>query len=167
MPPTAQLKQYFIKSRYMFDIIRCRAEATSFGFSKFFFYDDVKTKIVEAENLEAAVQYKNRKTLIMLRDHAFDEGAIRLIAEKKNACFLIDLGRLMRMQGVPRAVALSKLRNFLRICIKYNAFYAFASFAGKEEEIRNSDELINIALLFDLNRGQAKFALEMLGEYLN
>jgi RNase P/RNase MRP subunit p30 len=149
----------------MFDILRFRKEP-AFGFSGFYFYDDIKPKIVEAENLEAAAQSKNRKVLIMLRDHAFDEGAIKLIAEKKNACFLIDLGRLMRMRGVPRAIAISKLRNFLAMCVKHGAFYAFASFAENEAQIRMPEELEHIAILLGLNRGQAKFALKMLGQYL-
>jgi RNase P/RNase MRP subunit p30 len=150
----------------MFDIIRCKADAASFGFSKLYFYEDVKTKIIEVENLEAAAQYKNKKILIMLRDYAFDEGAIRIIAEKKNVCFLIDLGRLIRSHGVPRAIAFSKIRNFLKYCVKYGAFYTFASFAENENQIRTSEELEHIAMLFDLNRGQAKFALKMLGHYL-
>jgi len=149
----------------MFDILRIRKEPSQ-GFSRFYFYEDVKGKIVEADNLESAAQSRNRKTLIMLRDHAFDEGAIKLIAEKKNACFLIDLGRLIRTRGVPRAIAMSKLRNFLAMCVKHGAFYAFASFAESEGQVRTPEELEHIAMLLGLNRGQAKFALRMLGHYL-
>ena len=102
----------------------------------------------------------------MLNDYAFDEGIIRVIAEKKNICFLIDLGRLIRSRGISRAVALSKLRNFLRLCVKYGAYYTFASFAESEAKIRSAAELEHIILLFGLNPGQAKFALKMLGHYL-
>ena len=150
----------------MFDIIKCSAEPSAFGFDKFYFYDDVKGRILEAENLQAAATHKNKKALIMLRDHAFDEGAIKVIAEKKKLCFLIDLGRLIKTNGISRAIAMSKLRNFLRLCVKHGAFYAFASFAEKENKIRTPDELVHIAMLFDLNRGQAKFALKMLQHYL-
>jgi len=150
----------------MFDILKCPADPKKFGFERFFFSNDLAGRIVECENLESAVNHKNKKTLVSLRDYAFDEGAIRIIAEKKNICFLIDLGRLIKTRGVPRSIALSKLRNFLRLCVKYNAFYTFASFAETEDQIRSPDELISIITLFDLNRGQAKFALKMLKHYL-
>jgi RNase P/RNase MRP subunit p30 len=150
----------------MFDIIKCPAEPSKYGFSRFYSISEAKGKVVECENLEAAAQHKNKKILVSLRDYAFDEGALKLIAEKKNVCFLIDLGRLMRTRGIPRAIAISKLRNFLRLCVKFNAFYTFATFAEKESQVRTPEELEHIIMLFGLNRGQAKFALRMLGHYL-
>jgi len=150
----------------MFDIIRCSAEPSKSGFERFFSFDTIKSRLIEAENLAAATDHKNKRSLILLRDYAIDDGAIKIIAEKKALCFLIDLSRIIRTRGVPRAIMLSKLRNFLRLCVKYGAFYAFASFAEDENKIRNASELENIALLLDINRGQAKFALKMLKEYL-
>ncbi len=150
----------------MFDIIKCQADPSAFGFSRFYSIPDCKGKVVECENLAAAAEHKNRKVLISLRDYAFDEGAIKLIAEKKNACFLIDLGRLIRSRGVPRAIAFSKLRNFLRLCVKHGALYAFASFAEKDSQVRTPEELEHIIMLFGLNRGQAAFSLKMLPHYL-
>ncbi len=150
----------------MFDIVKCRADAPKYGFTAFYSPEQLKGKVMEADNLEAAAQHRNRKSLIMLRDYAYDEGAVKIIAEKKQLCFLIDLGRLMRTRGVSRAIALSKLRNFLALCVRFNAFYAFATFAENEDQIRNADELVAIAGLLGLNRGQAKFALEMLGQYV-
>jgi hypothetical protein len=151
----------------MFDIIRCSAEPKKFGFERFFSFDSLKGRVIEADDLAAAANHKGKRSLIILKDYAIDEGAVKIIAEKKALCFLIDLGRLMRTRGVPRAIALSKLRNFLRLCVKYGAFYTFATFAEGENKIRNATELENIALLFDLNRGQAKFALKMLEGYLS
>lgn len=155
----------------MFDIIKCRpsvSEPAKFGFERLYFFDDIKGKgrIVEVEDLEAATNYKNKKILVSLRDYAFDEGALKIIAEKKNVCFLIDIGRLIRTRGVPRAIALSKLRSFLRLCVKFGAFYSFATFAEEESEIRTPDELAHIAFLLGLNRGQAEFAMKMLKHYL-
>lgn len=150
----------------MYDILKCSAEPSSFGFSTFYNLNSIKSKIISVANLEEALNYKNKKVLIVLQDYKFDEGAIRTIAEKKNICFLIDIGRLIRSVGISRAVAISKIRNFLRLCVKYSAFYTFASFAESEMQIRTNDELLHIAMLFDLNRGQAKFALKMLQHYL-
>jgi RNase P/RNase MRP subunit p30 len=149
----------------MYDIIKCPAPPEA-GSGHYFSFNESRGRITEAENLRAAALLRGKKTLIMLRDHAFDEGAIRLIAEKKSACFLIDLGRLIRMRGVPRAIAISKLRNFLRICVKYGAFYTFATFAENESELRSRQELESIICLLGLNRGQARFALKMLPHYL-
>jgi len=156
----------------MFDLLRFKPQAlplpepAKFGFERFYFFDDVKNKLAEVDNLEAAAQLKNKKILVLLRDYAFDEGALKIIAEKKNVCFLIDISRLIRARGVSRAIALSKLRNFLRLCVKFGAFYSFASFAENENEIRTPDEIAHIASLLGLNRGQAEFAMKMLGQLL-
>ncbi len=156
----------------MFDIIKFRAGAdgpapSSSGFEKLYHLDEIKSRIAEAENLsDAAEKFKNRKTLIILKDHSMDDGAMRLIAEKGSACFLIDLGRLMKTRGVPRAIAISKLRNFLALCVKYNAFYSFATFAESESQLRSPGEMEHIAMLLGISRGQAKFALKMIGNYV-
>jgi RNase P/RNase MRP subunit p30 len=150
----------------MFDIVKLEADPKIYGFENFYFFNSVKSKITECENVIEAEKHKNKKILVMLRDFAFDEGAMKLIAEKKNICFLIDLGRLMRSRGISRAIAISKIRTFLSLCNKFGAFYAFASFAEKESEIRSAEELQNISLLFDINRGQAKFAMKMIKHYL-
>jgi RNase P/RNase MRP subunit p30 len=148
----------------MFDIIKCKADASAHGFSRLYLADEVR--IAQAEDLTAATNYKNMKTLLMLADHAMDDGAMKTIAEKKNVCFLIDLGRLIRIRGVQRAIAISKLRNFLTLCVKHGAFYSFATFAENEEQIRSPQELEHIAILLGINKGQAKFALKMIGNYV-
>ncbi len=150
----------------MFDIVRCSADAKAHGFERFYGYEEAKARITAVENIEAAAELKNKKTLVILRDWKFDDGAIKLIGEKKKACFLVDLSALIKSRGMGRAVLISKLRNFLRLCVKHGAFYSFASFAENESEIRSPEELESIITLFGLNRGQAKFALGMLKEYL-
>jgi len=154
----------------MFDIIRCGTETgidpKKHGFEKFYTYEQVKNRIATFPEVIAASQKRNVKTLLMLDDWKFDEGAIKLIAEKKKMCFLIDLSRIIKSYGIRRAVEISKLRNFLRLCNRFGAFYAFASFSEKEEDIRSPEELMHIAMLFDINKGQAKFGLMMLREYL-
>ena len=150
----------------MYDIVKCKADASRYGFTNFYFPEQFKGKVIEAANLEAAAAHRNRKSLVLLRDYAYDEGAVKIIAEKKQLCFLIDLGRLMKTRGIQRAVLLSKMRNFLALCVRFNAFYTFASFAENEAQVRSADELIAIAGLLELNAGQAKFALMMLPHYV-
>jgi RNase P/RNase MRP subunit p30 len=150
----------------MFDIIICDADAKKHGFERFYPSSDAKSKIIKAENLEAAANHKNKPSLIILNDYAFDEGAIKVIAEKKKLCFLIDLSVLIRSYGVRRAILMSKLRTFLSLCNRFGAFYAFASFADKEEAIRSPEEIMAMVSLLGINPGQAKFALRMLPHYL-
>jgi len=148
----------------MFDVLKCEAEASKHGFTSFYFYNSIK--ITRAKDLKEAAKHRNNKTLILLDDYLFDEGAVKLIAEKKKACFLIDLGKVINSRGISRAILMSKLRTFLRLCVKHGAFYTFATFAESENKIRSSEELMNIIQLFGLNKGQAKFALKMLQHYI-
>lgn len=148
----------------MFDIINCESDPSSFGFDKFFFFKNVQ--IQKARNLEDAAKFRNRKILLALDDYAFDEGSVKLIAEKKKACFIINLGKIIRSRGISRAIEMSKIRNFLALCNRHGAFYTFASFAESEKDIRNAEELLHMAMLFDISKGQARFALMMLQHYV-
>lgn len=148
----------------MFDIIDCEADPKAYGFERFFHRD--RAGILQAKDLQGAALHKNRKSLVMLADYAFDEGAIKLIADKKRLCFVIDIGEIIRTRGVPRAILMSKLRTFLRLCNKHGAFYTFATFSKEKGRIRTPRELIHIAWLLGLNKGQAVFALDMLQHYL-
>ena len=152
----------------MFNIIDFDSSAidpTKSGYEKLFHYSDSKSRINFVKKTEAD-NYKNKKTLILLDEYSLEEGAIRLIAEKKKACFLIDLSRVINTYGVTRAILLSRLRTFLKFCNKYGAHYTFADFAGSEFDLRTARELMHISLLLGLNLGQAKFAMKMMKEYL-
>jgi len=156
----------------MFNIISFsldKFDTKAFGYENLYEFDKIKNGIVTVKNASETGNYKNKKILILLESYDFDantEGAIKLIGEKKKACFLIDFSRIINSYGVNRAILLSKIRTFLKLCVKYNVFYAFADFAKDEYEIRSSQELAHIALLLGLNIGQAKFALKMLKHYL-
>ena len=152
----------------MFNIIDFDSSAidpTKSGYEKLFQYTDSKSRINFVKKTEAD-NYKNKKTLILLDEYSLEEGAIRLIAEKKKACFLIDLSRVINTYGVTRAILFSKLRTFLKFCNKYGAYYTFADFARSEFDLRTARELMHISLLLGLNLGQAKFAMKMMKEYL-
>ena len=138
------------------------------GYEKIYEYEKIKAsgKIIKVKDLAEAANYKNKEVLVVLEDHDFNDGAIKLIAEKKKACFLLDLSRIINSKGVSRAVTLSKLRTFLKLCNKFGAYYTFADFATSEFELRKARELMHISLLLGLNLGQAKFAMKMLKHYL-
>ena len=152
----------------MFNIISFSTESIdpkTFGYEKAYEYDKIKNKIVTAKNATDATQYKNKAILVMLDDYLYDEGAVKIIAEKKKACFLIDISKIINSYGTVRSIQMAKLRNFLKLCIKQGAFYTFADFAKSDFELRNARELMHISLLLGLNLGQAKFAMKMLKHY--
>jgi len=142
-------------------------DAKQFGYEKLYEYEKVKNKISTAKNASEAANYKNKKILIILEDYGYDDGAVKIIAEKKNICFLIDLSRIINSYGTPRAILMSKLRAFLRLCVKHGAYYTFADFAKDEFELRRARELMHISLLLGLNLGQSKFAMKMLKHYVD
>ncbi len=150
----------------MFDIICTEAEPEEYGFKKFYIYNNIKNKISRADNLASALKFHNRKSLVMLRNHDFDIGTIKRFANKRKACFLIDLSHLIRSSGIRRAILISKLMIFLHQCNRFGAFYAFVSFAERKNEIRSTDELAYIIMLLGINKGQARASLNMLPVYL-
>lgn len=153
----------------MFNIVSFSPEKIDpkdYGYEKLYESEKAKTRIALVKTLADAANYKNKQTLIALESYDLDEGALKLIAEKQKACFLIDLSKIIRSYGTPRAILLSRLRSFLKLCAKHGAFYTFADFAKEEFELRKARELVHIALLLGLNEGQAKFALKMLKHYL-
>ncbi|MFA5077703.1 MAG: hypothetical protein WC488_04720 [Candidatus Micrarchaeia archaeon] len=151
----------------MYDIIRAKGISPEpFHFSKLYFYEDVKGRIAKVKSLDEAVKLKNKKELVMLEDYKEDIGLMKLFGSG-NSAFLIDLSRIMETYGMQRATEMARMRRFVRVCVKYEIPFAFASFAKDEFSMRNSRELCHIATLLGLNVGQAKFALERLGSYLD
>ena len=153
----------------MFNIISFSSEsidAKTLGYEKLYEFSKAKANITIAKNLAEAANHKNKKTLVILEDYAFDDGAVKLIAEKKKACFLIDLSKIINSWGTVRAIQMAKLRNFLKLCVKHGAYYTFADFSKNEFELRRARELMHISLLLGLNLGQVKFAMKMLKHYL-
>lgn len=141
-------------------------EAPKYGYEKLYEAAKVKRTVTRVRATADSAEHKNRKTLILVENHEFDDGSIKLVGEKKKACFLIDLSKIIDSSGVPRAIAMSKLRTFLKLCNTHGAFYTFADFARDENELRSARELMHISLLLGINRGQAKFAMKMLKHYL-
>lgn len=149
----------------MYDIIDFETKE-NFGFEQLFNFQKVKSKIIAVEKIADASKFKNRETLIYIKDFEFDVGAIKLLADLKKACFLVDLSKIIESYGTRRSIEIAKIRRFLNLCNKYKAFYAFASFAKDEFSLRRTHELVFISTLLGINRGQAKFALERIGKYL-
>lgn len=150
----------------MYDLIRTRGvKPEQFSFSKLYFLDDVRGKIILASDLSEAVKHRNRKVLVVPGEYKEDIGLMKQFGGGQ-AAFLIDLGRIIENSGYKRALEMSRIKRFLRTCVKFSIPFALASLAKDEFSVRSSDELCNIAALVGLNAGQAKFALERLGEYL-
>lgn len=150
----------------MFDIIKIPADAKKYGYSQFYPADSANSKIKLCNNLADAAKYRNQNMLLTIRELDFDIGSLKLLAEKKKACLLFDLTKIIKSNGIRRSIEFSKLRTTLKFCNKYGTFYTFATFAEDESAIRNAHELIAICMLLGINKGQAEFALSMLKHYL-
>jgi hypothetical protein len=150
----------------MFDIIKCKAEAKKHSFEKLYSYEDVKERVVTVKTLAEAAEKRKQKKLLLVGDYTIDEGAVKLLGDDQKACILLDLSKIIKTYGIKRAIEMSIMRKFLEHCVKYGTFYAFATFAEKEEGIRTPDEMMHICALIGLNKGQAKFSLKMLKHYL-
>ena len=148
----------------MYNIVTYVSENNSL-YEKLYSLEAIKKNIVLVKTLADAANYKNKKVLIISESYDINEGAVKLIAEKHKACFLIDVSRVINAKGIAGAVLLSRLRTFLKFCIRYNAYYTFADFAKNEFELRSPYELIHLAGLLGINEGQAKFALKMIQHY--
>ena len=129
-------------------------------------YNKIEESIIRCKDIKEARNHWNKEKLVLLDDYSFDSGLMSEIGAKAKLCFLIDLSRIIKTSGIIRAIGLTKIRNFLRFCNKFGIFYTFATFEERAEDIRSEEEIINIGLLFDINRGQAKFAVKMLEQYL-
>ena len=153
----------------MFDILLCKPnkDPEEYGFAKFYGYAEIKQRINKITGLADAANYKNKKVLLVLEDYFIEEGALRIIGEKNEACFLIDLSRIIKNKGVPKALELSRVRSFLVFCKKYKVGYALASFASEEQSIRTARELIHIGFLLGLTTAESKNALRRISEYLD
>ncbi len=125
-----------------------------------------EVKVVKARDVGKALKYRGSRTLILLEEWKAEEGALKLFAERKKACFLLPLAPLFREKGVRRAKIIREYRGFLKMCNKHGAFYSLNTLAEKEEELRSPEERCALGLLLGLNRGQAKFSLKMVEHYL-
>lgn len=161
-----QLKTQLVQNMYDIVCFKTKAAAEELGFKRYYFYDEIVKKVKNVKNLEEAANYRNRMVLLMLDDYSLEEGALKLIGEKGEACFVINLSRLIKGRGIRRALELGRLRNFLKYCVRYNVRYALASFADDEQSLRTAQELMHIGLLVGLDLGKTKNALSLLNLYL-
>ena len=108
---------------------------------------------------------RKKKMIFYLTSFETSTGAIKAVAESGSA-FAIPLSILLNKSGTPRAVLISKMRNFIRFCRKYNAGFFFCTLAEREIELRNARELIGFGELLGLTENEARERMKTLGELL-
>lgn len=69
---------------------------------------------------------------------------------KKNKRFIVSLSDILEKKGIDKAVALYKIRKFIKFCISYNADFVIASFAKSIYSTRTPKEVESISLLLDI-----------------
>lgn len=109
------------------------------------------------EVLRAAAKIKQ---VLMLRSERFeaDVGLLRIAAER-NKAFEVPLAMLIESHGWRRAAVLSRMRSFLRLCIKYKAAYVITSGARDAYGLRRPREMIALGEALGLSHAQAKWAI--------
>lgn len=80
---------------------------------------------------------------------------------KRNKRFIISLSDILEKKGIDRAVALYKIRKFIKFCISYKADFVIASFAKSIYQVRTPKEVESIALLLDLLPQKAVSAMRI------
>ena len=138
--------------------------AHEYGYEKI--YSEKELNIIKIDKVENAGRYKQKKILIFPKEYLFDDGAIQLIGANKKACFLIDVGKIIRTRGLKRSFEIGVMKTFLKKATRFGAYYALSDFSESIEQMRTASEIINVGVgLLGLNSGQAKFGLEMLKNY--
>ena len=153
-------------SLLFFDILNFECgNPEQFGFSKTYFLETVKDKVKFVGSDEAALKFRNKGVLVKVENYPMGLELIRGY-EKKDAVFLMDLSDIINSSGGKRGSIIKRMRNFAKLCLKYQVPFVLASFAQNEAEMRTADELVHIGFLIGLNRGQGRAALSRIKEIL-
>ena len=104
------------------------------------------------------LEHKGKKIAVVLDDYRYDEGVLRVIGEKKAPIIIIPADRLINSEGITRARLLSRLRNFLKPCIKHGVNYALGILDKNTK--REDSELVSIGVMLGLNTGQAEMSIK-------
>jgi ribonuclease P/MRP protein subunit RPP1 len=116
--------------------------------------------LVASGNSEVLRAAAKMKQVRMLRSERFeaDVGLLRIAAERSKA-FEVALALLIESHGWRRAALLSRMRSFLRLCIKYKAPYVITSGARDAYGLRRPREMIALGEALGLSHAQAKWAI--------
>ncbi|MEW6329663.1 MAG: RNase P subunit p30 family protein [Candidatus Micrarchaeota archaeon] len=92
-----------------------------------------------------------------------DVGLLRSMAQNRKI-FEIPVNALLLSSGVERAILISKMRAFLKFCLKHRVEFALTTRANNEFETKTPGELISIGEVLGLSRDQAVRALSVVPE---
>ncbi|MFP3950207.1 MAG: hypothetical protein ACLFUZ_03915 [Candidatus Micrarchaeia archaeon] len=149
-----------------FDILKFECEnPEEYGFSKTYFFNSLKNRIVFAESGKEALRLRNRNILVRVSGYPMDLELVRGF-EGKNALFLLDFSEILKTGKGKRASVLKRMRNFARMCSRYKVPFAVASFSENGAEMRTAEELVHIGFLIGLDRGEGRKALSRLEKIL-
>ena len=106
--------------------------------------------------------HKGKKIAVILDDYRYDEGSLKVVGEKKAPIVIIPVDRIINSKGIARARLLSRLRSFLKPCVKYGVYYALG-IVDKNTK-REDSELAAIGVMLGLNTGQAMMSIKRFKE---
>lgn len=114
------------------------------------------------ELLREAAKSK-RVSLLCNRGFITDVGLIRDSAAQKKP-FEIPIAPLLECGGIPRAILMSKMRFFIKICTKLRAPLVIVSQAKDEFQLKSPEEMIAIGEMLGLSHDQAEWAITEIPE---
>jgi len=119
-------------------------------------------EIIKLKTTSDLLVHKGRKIAVVLDDYRYDEGVLRVVGEKKAPVIIIPAERIINSEGTARARLISRLRNFLKPCIKYGVYYALGILDKNTK--REDNELVSIGIMLGLNQGQAEMSIKRFKE---
>jgi len=152
----------------MFDLVSKHvAGFARFGFSSAYSLEKLQRNLyLMTQSHDEVRMLAKKRRLFFLTTFEPDTGAIRAVATAGSA-FLVPLAPLLACSGSKRASLISRMRLFVRQCLKYRAAFVLCSLAENEEGIRSVQETAALAeTLLGLSYEQSMSAMKLLPEII-
>lgn len=119
-------------------------------------------EIFHVKSTSDLLLYKGKKAVAIVDDLVYDEGSLRVIGEKKSLVVFVTLDNLLSAKGMARSRFLYRMRNFLKLCTRFGVLFVIGFEKDAREgafSTREKEEILALAELLGLNRGQAKMGI--------
>ncbi len=146
----------------MYDLTLAGFSQNPKGIKKLYSISSIpKAILLKTDSPAKILSNRKKKMLFYLTTFETSTGAIKSVAEAGSA-FALPISPLFSKSGTPRAVLISKMRNFIRFCKKFNANFFLCTLAEREIELRNARELIGFGELLGLTENEAREKMKIL-----
>ena len=122
--------------------------------------NDANLTVASSLSIELLREAAKSRRVSILYNRGFitDVGLIRDAAAQKKP-FEIPIAPLLECGGIQRAILMSKMRFFIKICTKLRAPLAIVSQAKDDLQLKSPEEMIAIGEALGLSHDQAEWAI--------